>query len=167
MPQETCFQFVPPANVVTGVDLLVVALIPSCTRALFPHTHKVPSVLIAAQWLYPVLTCFQSVPPTNVVTGVDAFVVLLVPNCAVALFPQIHRVPSVFIAAVFPLRELICFQFAPPVSVVTGVDLLIISLVPSWALAFDPQVNKFPFLKTSAGIKTSSKEYATPFSVKL
>ena len=44
---ETCFQLVPPANVVTGVDLSVVLLIPRFPSPLYPQLHKVPSVLIA------------------------------------------------------------------------------------------------------------------------
>ena len=47
-PALTCFQVVPPANVVTGVDLSVVLLMPNCPRELVPQTHKVPSDLIAA-----------------------------------------------------------------------------------------------------------------------
>ena len=30
-----------------GVDLVVVSLVPNCAEELCPHTHKVPSVLIA------------------------------------------------------------------------------------------------------------------------
>ena len=45
--KATCFQLVPPANVVTGVDILVVVLSPSCPLLLYPQVHKVPSVLIA------------------------------------------------------------------------------------------------------------------------
>ncbi len=47
VPALTCFQLVPPANVVTGVDLLVTAASPSCPTFERPQVHNVPSVLIA------------------------------------------------------------------------------------------------------------------------
>jgi hypothetical protein len=99
-PPATCFQLVPPANVVTGVFLWVVVLSPSCPLALRPQLHKVPSVLIANICPYPLVTCFQLVPPANVVTGVFLWVVVLSPICPLKLAPQVHRVPSILIADV-------------------------------------------------------------------
>jgi len=43
VPPETCFQLVPPANVVTGVNLLVDdVLFPISPEPLLPQTHKFP-----------------------------------------------------------------------------------------------------------------------------
>ena len=61
---------VPPANVVIGVDLSDCCAFPSTPKIPEPQTQRVPSVLIAAVLEIPELTCFQLVPPANVVTGV-------------------------------------------------------------------------------------------------
>ena len=80
-PQSTCFQLVPPANVVTGVDLEIIVLSPSDPKLLYPQSHKVPSVLIAILLKVPSETCFQLVPPANVVTGMDLLIIVLSPIC--------------------------------------------------------------------------------------
>ena len=153
--QCTCFQLVPPANVVTGVGLLVVELFPSPPLFPEPQTHKVPSVLIAVTCLSPQLTCFQSVPPANVVTGVDLSpVVTPFPSLPLSPRPQVHKVPSVLIAAVKLLPQLTCFQLVPPANVVSGVDLLPVAIVttalPSAPLTTYPQIHRVPSVLIAA-----------------
>ena len=94
------FQLVPPSNVVTGVLLSVVSLIPSCPLELRPQFHKVPSVLSATVCRNPQAMDFQLVPPNNVVTGVFLSVVSLIPSRPLSLRPQDHNDPSVLSATV-------------------------------------------------------------------
>ena len=83
------------------MDTLVVPLFPSLATAPLPQIHRVPSVFIAVANPYPQSTCFQLVPPANVVTGVDIVpVVAPFPSRPAPPEPQVHRVPSVLIAAV-------------------------------------------------------------------
>ena len=91
----------PPANVVTGVLVIPEKLaFPSRPKVPIPQVHKVPSVLIAAAWSLPQLTCFQLFPPANVVTGVLIVpVVTPFPSLPLDPAPQIHKVPSVLTAA--------------------------------------------------------------------
>ena len=104
LPQETCFQSVPPANVVIGVETLSpkdTTRFPNFPPDGSPQVHKVPSVLIATLNVFEQQTCFQLVPPANVVTGVDIDVdVIAFPIFPEIGLPQIHKVPSVLIAAV-------------------------------------------------------------------
>ena len=126
-------------------------LFPNLPSVLGPHPHKVPSVLTAVQCTLPTSTCFQLVPPANVVTGVRLWVVVLFPNLPKVLYPQDHKVPSVFTAAVWVARTLTCFQLVPPANVVTGVDLLIKSLVPILPLlSAAPQDHKVPSVLIAA-----------------
>ena len=85
---------------VTGVLLFVAAKLPSCPEVPRPQVQRVPSVLIAAVYSEPQATCFQLVPPENVVTGVLLFVVAKLPSCPKVPPPQVHKDPSVLIAAV-------------------------------------------------------------------
>ncbi len=49
----------------------------------------------------PALACFQLVPPTKVVIGVDILpVAIAFPSLPLAPVPQVHKVPSVLTAAV-------------------------------------------------------------------
>ena len=62
-------QLVPPLIVCTGLENLLglpKVLFPSTPALLNPHNHRLPSVLIAAEWLDPILTLRQFVPPVTV-----------------------------------------------------------------------------------------------------
>ena len=82
----TCFHVVPPATVVTGLDLLTVVPSPTAPVALYPQVHSVPLDLIPAAtvaftWLlsqFEILT--QSVNPPITVTGLDLSTAVPSPN---------------------------------------------------------------------------------------
>jgi hypothetical protein len=79
-PELTLRQLVPPETVWTGLDLSMVELSPSRPEPPFPQSQRVPSVLIAAEWLAPKLTLRQLVPPETVWTGLDLVMTSLSPS---------------------------------------------------------------------------------------
>ena len=78
-PHATCFQLVPPANVVTGVHLVFVSLTPSSPTILYPQVHKVPSVLIAVVAILSVATCFQAYSTIVAGKGANGICIIAIP----------------------------------------------------------------------------------------
>ena len=66
------------------------------------------------------------------------------PSAPLLALPQVHKVPSVLIAAICMLPTLTCFQLFPPKNVVTGVDTLVVTAFPSLPSDPLPQVHKVP-----------------------
>ena len=156
---QTLFQLVPPAIVCTGEDTVTKLFLPSCPLKLQPHTHRVPSVLIAAVAASkpPTDTLCQLVPPLTVCVGLERDIALLVPSEPAKFVPHNHRVPSVLTAAIIldPMSTL--RQLVPPLIVCTGLERLILAFVPKTPLLSGPQAHKPPSKKQSFFTKASSK----------
>jgi hypothetical protein len=65
------------------------------------------------------------------------------------LYPQVHREPSVFIAAVWTPAE-VRHQLVLLVISMFGFELLVMVLFPSWPDPFSPQVQSVPFVFIAA-----------------
>jgi hypothetical protein len=153
----TLRQSVPPETVWTGLDLDILLLPPSRPFSPSPQSQRVPSVLIAAEWLLPELTLRQLVPPETVWTGLDLSMTALLPSRPLAPPPHNQRVPSVLIAAEWQVPKLTLRQLVPPETVWTGLDLDILLLPPSLPKLPRPQSQRPPSKKQSLRIKTPSK----------
>jgi hypothetical protein len=86
----------------------------------------------------------QFVPPAIVCTGELLLVVVLSPKPPRKLLPQVHNVPSVFIAVVLLLPVATEIQLVPPAIVCTGELLLVGVLSPNCPLELLPQVKIYP-----------------------
>jgi hypothetical protein len=124
----------------TGVDVLVVVPFPSWPKAFAPQHLAVPFPNNAHEWLPPALTATALVPALRPLTstGVDAFVVVLLPNWPEPLSPQHLAVPSANNAHEWLPPALTAVAVERPVTT-TGVDAFVVVLLPSWPEAFRPQ----------------------------
>ena len=139
------FQLVPPPATVPGLDLDTVEPVPSCPELPNPQVHNVPSILTAAVVLPPQETFSHVVPPPATVPGLDLSMFDPSPSAPKdQVEPQVHKVPSLLIAADMPYPAETLIQSLPPPATVPGLDLFVVVPVPKTPDEPCPQVYSSP-----------------------